>query len=192
MSPRLHNYQSKPRSVKSKLLQNKLYDHGSLASEIRICSKTRDLSQPSIPHSTRPFYLTHVLYTRWLDGCLGFSAGVMLAASYWSLLDPAVSLAETNGYGVLSFLPAAVGFLLGAVAVYAADQFLPDDINSYLIEEGKAGRSGETAEAVETMKNDVTAGASGLRKRKGKKVAPEQEAALVNNEAATAARSWRR
>lgn len=41
----------------------------------------------------------------------GFAAGVMVAASFWSLLEPA--LEESAGMGTLSFLPAAIGFLVG-------------------------------------------------------------------------------
>ncbi|XP_027885687.1 zinc transporter ZIP11 isoform X1 [Xiphophorus couchianus] len=61
-----------------------------------------------------------------LDGSLGFAAGVMLAASYWSLLAPAIDMAEDSGkYGSFAFLPVAVGFTLGAAFVYFADLLLP-------------------------------------------------------------------
>ncbi|CAG5120103.1 unnamed protein product [Candidula unifasciata] len=64
-----------------------------------------------------------------LDGSLGFAAGVMLAASYWSLLAPALEMAESSGAygssGQWAFIPVAVGFILGALFVYAADLFLP-------------------------------------------------------------------
>lgn len=63
-----------------------------------------------------------------LDGSLGFAAGVMTAASFWSLLAPAIELAETSGSygqdGEWAFLPVAIGFLLGALFVYAADVFM--------------------------------------------------------------------
>lgn len=50
----------------------------------------------------------------------------MLAASYWSLLAPAISMAEDSGkYGSFAFLPVAVGFLLGAAFVYFADLAMP-------------------------------------------------------------------
>lgn len=50
----------------------------------------------------------------------------MLAASYWSLLDPAIEMAEDSGlYGPFTFVPVSVGFLLGAGFVYAADILLP-------------------------------------------------------------------
>lgn len=63
---------------------------------------------------------------RILDGSLGFAAGVMLAASYWSLLAPAIDMAEDSGkYGAFAFLPVAVGFTLGAAFVYAADLAMP-------------------------------------------------------------------
>jgi len=63
---------------------------------------------------------------RILDGSLGFAAGVMLAASYWSLLAPAIEMAEESGrYGNYSFLPVALGFALGAAFVYLADGILP-------------------------------------------------------------------
>ncbi|XP_039643834.1 zinc transporter ZIP11 isoform X3 [Perca fluviatilis] len=63
---------------------------------------------------------------RILDGSLGFAAGVMLAASYWSLLAPAIDMAEDSGkYGSFAFLPVAVGFTLGAAFVYLADLAMP-------------------------------------------------------------------
>ncbi|XP_013923860.1 PREDICTED: zinc transporter ZIP11 isoform X2 [Thamnophis sirtalis] len=63
---------------------------------------------------------------RILDGSLGFAAGVMLAASYWSLLEPAIELAEESGkFGALAFLPVAVGFTLGAAFVYFTDLLIP-------------------------------------------------------------------
>ncbi|CAM4706136.1 unnamed protein product [Leuciscus chuanchicus] len=63
---------------------------------------------------------------RILDGSLGFAAGVMLAASYWSLLAPAIEMAEESGkYGDFAFLPVAVGFTLGALFVYIADLMMP-------------------------------------------------------------------
>lgn len=50
----------------------------------------------------------------------------MLAASYWSLLAPAIDMAEDSGkYGSFAFLPVAVGFTLGAAFVYFADLVLP-------------------------------------------------------------------
>nr|XP_027217307.1 zinc transporter ZIP11-like isoform X2 [Penaeus vannamei] len=63
-----------------------------------------------------------------LDSSLGFAAGVMTAASFWSLLAPAIELAESSGSygseGEWAFVPVAVGFVLGAAFVYAADVFM--------------------------------------------------------------------
>jgi ZIP family zinc transporter len=59
-----------------------------------------------------------------LDGMLGFAAGVMIAASYWSLLAPAIEMAE--GFGTTpAWIPAAVGFLSGGVFLWAVDKLLP-------------------------------------------------------------------
>lgn len=60
----------------------------------------------------------------------------MLAASYWSLLAPAIDMAEDSGkYGSFAFLPVAVGFTLGAAFVYFADLVLPMLVRiSYLSE----------------------------------------------------------
>lgn len=57
-----------------------------------------------------------------LDVSLGFAAGVMTAASYWSLLEPAIEMCES--YGQFAFAPVAAGFLFGAVFVYGTDRFL--------------------------------------------------------------------
>lgn len=60
-----------------------------------------------------------------LDVSLGFAAGVMVAASYWSLLAPAIEMAtESKTYGAegeYAFVPVAVGFLIGAAFVYGTD-----------------------------------------------------------------------
>ncbi|RLU23022.1 hypothetical protein DMN91_005300 [Ooceraea biroi] len=60
-----------------------------------------------------------------LDVSLGFAAGVMLAASYWSLLAPAIEMAtESKIYGAegeYAFVPVAVGLLVGAAFVYGTD-----------------------------------------------------------------------
>ncbi|CAH0729841.1 unnamed protein product, partial [Brenthis ino] len=63
-----------------------------------------------------------------LDVSLGFAAGVMTAASYWSLLEPAIEMCKKSGVygqdGQYAFVPVAVGFLFGAVFVYGTDKFL--------------------------------------------------------------------
>ncbi|KAL8163497.1 UNVERIFIED_CONTAM: hypothetical protein K2H54_024905 [Gekko kuhli] len=57
----------------------------------------------------------------------------MLAASYWSLLAPAIELAEDSGkFGAFAFFPVVAGFTLGAAFVYFADFLLPWLIGSLL------------------------------------------------------------
>ncbi len=54
---------------------------------------------------------------------LGFASGVMLAASYWSLLAPAIDLSAESG--ILPWLPAAVGFLLGGAFMAGINKLIP-------------------------------------------------------------------
>ncbi|GAA5044181.1 zinc transporter [Marivirga lumbricoides] len=58
-----------------------------------------------------------------LNPMLGFAAGVMIAASFWSLLKPAIEIAEANG--TTPWVPAVTGFLLGGVFLYSIDKILP-------------------------------------------------------------------
>lgn len=62
---------------------------------------------------------------RLLDGMLGFAAGVMLAASYWSLLAPSITLGEASFPDGWGWVPAAIGFTLGGAMVWAADKVMP-------------------------------------------------------------------
>lgn len=59
-----------------------------------------------------------------LDTMLGFAAGVMIAASFWSLLAPAIELAEEVN-GVPSWVPAAIGFMLGGFTLWLINKYLP-------------------------------------------------------------------
>lgn len=58
-----------------------------------------------------------------LDGMLGFAAGVMIAASFWSLLAPAIEMSES--LPLPSWIPAAVGFLSGGAFLWTVDKILP-------------------------------------------------------------------
>ncbi len=58
-----------------------------------------------------------------LDGMLGFAAGVMIAASFWSLLAPAIEMASENG--APAWIPATVGFISGGLFLYGVDRLLP-------------------------------------------------------------------
>ncbi|KPJ79173.1 MAG: dihydroorotate dehydrogenase [Deltaproteobacteria bacterium SG8_13] len=58
-----------------------------------------------------------------LDSMLGFAAGVMIAASYWSLLAPAIEMAEESS--LPAWLVATSGFLLGGAFLLFVDKLLP-------------------------------------------------------------------
>ena len=58
-----------------------------------------------------------------LDGMLGFTGGVMIAASFWSLLSPAIEMSK--GEGFFKVIQAAVGFALGALFIFGLDKLLP-------------------------------------------------------------------
>lgn len=58
-----------------------------------------------------------------LDGLLGFTGGVMVAASFWSLLAPGIEMSP--GEGFVKVIPAAIGFGLGAAFLFGLDKILP-------------------------------------------------------------------
>lgn len=58
-----------------------------------------------------------------LDGMLGFTGGVMIAASYWSLLAPSIEMSEAQGS--LPWLPPAIGFAAGALFLFGLDKWVP-------------------------------------------------------------------
>jgi len=58
-----------------------------------------------------------------MDGMLGGAAGVMIAASFWSLLAPAISMVEESGG--ITWLPPLIGFLSGGLFLWGADKILP-------------------------------------------------------------------
>lgn len=58
-----------------------------------------------------------------LDGMLGFTGGVMVAASFWSLLAPGIEMSP--GEGFVKVIPAAIGFGLGAMFIFCLDKILP-------------------------------------------------------------------
>lgn len=57
------------------------------------------------------------------DGMLGFTGGVMVAASFWSLLSPAIDM--SSGAGFTKVIPAALGFLGGALFLFGLDKVMP-------------------------------------------------------------------
>lgn len=74
-----------------------------------------------------------------LNAMLGFAAGVMIAASFWSLLNPAIQMAEERGD--TPWIPAVVGFLMGGAFLLIIDKILP---HLHL------GQDRENAEGIET------------------------------------------
>lgn len=68
-------------------------------------------------------FLTKSISRRVLDFMLGFAGGVMIAASFWSLLAPAIEMAEQSDG--IAWLPAAVGFLAGGIFIRIIDRILP-------------------------------------------------------------------
>jgi len=58
-----------------------------------------------------------------LNGMMGFSAGIMIAASFWSLLNPAIELADE--IGLIPWVPAILGFLAGGGFLMLVDRLLP-------------------------------------------------------------------
>ena len=68
-------------------------------------------------------FTTRTINKKIFDGMLGFAAGVMIAASFWSLLAPAIEMAE--GMGIIPWVPAAIGFLLGGIFMRLVDRLLP-------------------------------------------------------------------
>jgi ZIP family zinc transporter len=70
-----------------------------------------------------------------LDGMLGFAGGVMIAASYWSLLAPAIEMSE--GKDLPSWFPALVGFLFGGAFLWGIDKILPHLHIEFSLEEAE-------------------------------------------------------
>lgn len=68
-------------------------------------------------------FFTRSVNQKLLDAMMGFAAGVMIAASFWSLLVPAIEMATSQG--IAGWIPAAIGFLLGGLFLRFSDAFLP-------------------------------------------------------------------
>ncbi len=72
-------------------------------------------------------FFSKTINQKLLDAMLGFAAGVMIAASFWSLLAPAIEISEADAAsgGPPAWVPAAVGFMIGALFLYGIDKILP-------------------------------------------------------------------
>jgi zinc transporter, ZIP family len=75
-----------------------------------------------------------------LDPMLGFTGGVMIAASFWSLLNPAIEMSERL-YPGWSWMPAAVGFLAGAMFLFFLDKLMPHLHINFGVEEKEGVKS---------------------------------------------------
>ncbi|KAK9694924.1 ZIP Zinc transporter [Popillia japonica] len=109
-----------------------------------------------------------------LDTSLGFAAGVMTAASYWSLLAPAIEMAEESkiygANGEYAFAPVAIGFTLGAVFVYGADLLITKlsvhshnvmlALNSSTIRKEESKRNSRLSTIVDTTTIDFQEGSA--------------------------------
>ena len=70
-------------------------------------------------------FFTKNVSRKYLDGSLGVAAGVMIAASFWSLLAPAIDMAEASYGSKWKWVAPLVGFLMGAVMLRVVDRILP-------------------------------------------------------------------
>ncbi|RJP79670.1 MAG: ZIP family metal transporter [Desulfobacteraceae bacterium] len=68
-------------------------------------------------------FFTKRVKPKFMDAMLGFAAGVMIAASFWSLLAPGIEMAEQTGQ--VPWLTAVIGFMGGGLFMRLTDQFLP-------------------------------------------------------------------
>lgn len=84
-------------------------------------------------------FWTGQVHRKLLDAMLGFSGGVMLAASFWSLLAPAIQIAE---HGPLpAWFPPLVGFLLGGAVLWGLDRLLPHLHLGFPLEEAEGPKT---------------------------------------------------
>ena len=68
-------------------------------------------------------FITRKVSNRFLNAMLGFAAGVMIAAAYWSLLAPSVELSRAGP--LPTWVPPLVGFLIGGAVLWSIDRLLP-------------------------------------------------------------------
>lgn len=68
-------------------------------------------------------FFTKKINYKLLDAMMGFAAGVMIAASFWSLLVPSIDMAAAQG--MIEWMPAVIGFLSGGIFLRICDAFLP-------------------------------------------------------------------
>lgn len=84
-------------------------------------------------------FLTRTASQRFLDGMMGFAAGVMIAASFWSLLAPSIAMAEE--IGSIPWVPAAIGFAAGWIFLWVLDRGIPHLHIGFPIEKAEGPKS---------------------------------------------------
>ena len=73
--------------------------------------------------SAMVFLMKNKMNTKVQKLLLGFASGVMIAASIWSLITPSIEMAEEEG--IVSWIPAAIGFLFGIIFLLVLDSIIP-------------------------------------------------------------------
>jgi len=84
-------------------------------------------------------FFTKNVNRKFLDAMLGFAAGVMIAASYWSLLAPSIELSKETS--AIYWLPPALGFLMGGLFLRIIDRILPHLHIGFAIDEKEGLKS---------------------------------------------------
>jgi ZIP family zinc transporter len=84
-------------------------------------------------------FVTRDFNRKILDMMLGFAAGVMISASFWSLLGPAVAMCR--GTGLPCWLPATIGFAAGAIVLRILDMILPHLHAGFAMENAEGTRT---------------------------------------------------
>ncbi len=92
------------------------------------------------------FFLKGAMNERLQKTLLGFASGVMIAASVWSLIIPAIEMSEQSGG--IAWLPALVGFLLGMFFLLLLDMFVPHIHVNSESPEGKKSKLGKSLKLV--------------------------------------------
>jgi zinc transporter ZupT len=106
-----------------------------------------------------PTSMSHALQRQILDGALGFASGVMLAASFWSLLAPALDAAGAQWGDAFAFVPVSAGFLAGGGFLVLTEFRLPSDSVEQLAVsvDGGASRSTRVGKKAKQRESVVTA-----------------------------------
>ncbi len=95
------------------------------------------------------FFMKKNMSLRLRSALIGFAAGVMLAASVWSLIIPAIE--ASSSYGRFAFLPAVIGFWLGIGFLLALDHIIPHIHLGSMQKEGLRSRFGKSTMLVFTV-----------------------------------------